>query len=172
MKLSLSFILCCVFFLGCQSFNKNKSGRSYSGQNTTRSAQQKSKLKADQKWLSKESIYQELTGQKINSQQAGQKLIKMAEQAQAEKNYILALKRYNAVIARFPKSQLAQTAYFGKTELYKKMGLSQQAQYNLRLAREFKTTTNQKQLTQRPAAMKKAISVRKTASQQKTGIKK
>lgn len=173
MKLSLSFILCCVLFSGCQSFNKSGSSRAKSVQNTTRTANQKSKLNADEKWLSKASIYQELTGQKINSQQVGVKLLKMAELAQSEKNYILALKRYNTVIVRFPQSKLAQSALFGKADLYKKMGLSQQADYNTRLARDYriKSKTVAKVAVAVPA-QKKTLTGRKTANSQKTGTKK
>ncbi len=173
MKLSLSFILCCVLFSGCQSFNKNNSSRTKSVKNTTHVARQKSKINADEKWLSKESIYQELTGQKINSQQVGVKLLKMAEQAQSEKNYILALKRYNTVIARFPQSKLAQSALLGKADLYKKMGLGQQAQYNARLARDYKLTAKlTARLADRVTNQKKALPARKMASDQKTGTKK
>ncbi len=178
MKLSLSFILCCVLLSGCQSFNKNSSSRAKSVQNTTRAAHQKSKLNTNEKWLSKASIYQELTGQKINSQQVGVKLLKMAELAQSEKNYILALKRYNTVIARFPQSKLAQFALFGKADLYKKMGLSQQADYNTRLARDYRVVAKATPkvasalIAKKPIASKKTFTVRKMASGQKTGTKK
>ena len=172
MKLSLSFILCCVLFSGCQSFNKSSSSRAKSVQNTTRNTNQKSKTNSDQKWLSKASIYQELTGQKINSQQVGVKLLKMAELAQSEKNYILALKRYNTVIARFPQSKLAQSALFGKADLYKKMGLSQQAAYNTRLAREYRLTSIKTKTMAKAATQKKNLPLRKMASDEKTGTKK
>ncbi len=184
MKLSLSFILCFVVLSGCQSFNKNKNNRSQNNrvEKTTLASKTNSNKVLDKDWLSRASIYHELTGQKINSQQAGQKLIKMAELAQSEKNYILALKRYNAVIARFSNSKLAQTAYFGKADLYKKMGLVQQAQYNMRVAQQYKVVNKAKVKSniavvknlnvKKPVLTKKSVSLRKTASSQKTGIQK
>ena len=184
MKLSLCFILCFVILSSCQSFNKNQNSRSQNSrvEKTTLASKTNSNKVSDKQWLSRASIYQELTGQKIDSQQAGQKLIKMAELAQVEKNYILALKRYNTVIARFSNSKLAQAAYFGKADLYKKMGLAQQSQYNLRVAREYKITNKDKDkvkvavvknlVVEKPVMAKKTVSVRKTASSQKTGTKK
>lgn len=52
------------------------------------------------------------------------------------KNYILALKHYNTVIVKFPKSAEVKSAFLAKAKLYREMGLQEQSELNLRRANE------------------------------------
>ena len=52
------------------------------------------------------------------------------------KNYILALKHYNTVIVKYPKSAEVKPAYMAKANLYREMGLTEQSELNVRRASE------------------------------------
>lgn len=54
--------------------------------------------------------------------------------AYTRKDYIKALKHYNAIIVKYPKSPEVKNAYLAKAKLYQEMGLIEQAQLNVRLA--------------------------------------
>ena len=53
-----------------------------------------------------------------------------------KKDYISALKHYNTIIVKYPKSNELHLAYLAKAKLYQAMGLIEQAQYNIKLANE------------------------------------
>ncbi len=59
-----------------------------------------------------------------------QKGLALAREAKDEKNYILAIKRYNFILKYFAKSPEARQALLDKSQIYKDMGLEEQAQYN------------------------------------------
>lgn len=77
-----------------------------------------------------------LVQQKKNNQtkviplKPAQKGLALAREAKAEKNYILAIKRYNFILKYFSKSVEARQALMDKAQIYKEMGLEEQAQYN------------------------------------------
>lgn len=52
----------------------------------------------------------------------------------SKKDYILALKNYNTVISKFPKTKEVRFAYIAKAKLYNEMGLQEQAKLNSRIA--------------------------------------
>ena len=88
--------------------------------------------------LSRQSLFEELTGQKIVAKTAPAKILQFAREARYDKNYALAIKRYNTLIKKYPRSQEVQSAYFDKSAMYAEMGLKDQSQYNLRLAQNFR----------------------------------
>lgn len=55
-------------------------------------------------------------------------------QAFTKKDYILALKHYNTVIAKYPKAAEVRLTYLAKAKLYNEMGLAEQSQRNLKIA--------------------------------------
>lgn len=59
--------------------------------------------------------------------------------AYKDKNYILALKHYNTVIVKFPKSAEVKFAFLAKAKLYREMGLVEQSELNLKRASEINT---------------------------------
>lgn len=59
-----------------------------------------------------------------------QKGLALAREAKNEKNYILAIKRYNFILKYFSKTAQARQALLDKSQIYKDMGLEEQAQYN------------------------------------------
>lgn len=92
-----------------------------------------------------EKLIEELTGgsslNKTNLQKSTLKKMSEPEKhlfagldAFGNKNYIQALKHYNAVIAKFPKSKEVRFAYIAKAKLYNEMGLPVQANLNSRMA--------------------------------------
>ncbi len=58
------------------------------------------------------------------------KALTLARQSRTEKNYILAIKRYNFILKYYSKTPQAKIALADKASLYKEMGLSEQAAYN------------------------------------------
>lgn len=65
-------------------------------------------------------------------------------QAYLKKDYILALKHYNTVLAKYPKSSETRLTYMAKAKLYNEMGLPEQAQRNYKLAQQIAPQTNAK----------------------------
>ena len=61
--------------------------------------------------------------------------------AYKSKNYILALKHYNTVIVKYPKSAEVKSAFLAKAKLYREMGLAEQSNLNLRRANEINQIT-------------------------------
>lgn len=57
-------------------------------------------------------------------------------QAYMKKDYILALKHYNTVLAKYPQSADARLTYMAKAKLYNEMGLAEQAKRNYKLAQQ------------------------------------
>lgn len=57
-------------------------------------------------------------------------------QAYMKKDYILALKHYNTVLAKYPNSSEVRLTYMAKAKLYNEMGLAEPAQRNFKLAQQ------------------------------------
>lgn len=87
--------------------------------------------------LGQKSIYEELTGKKgASSKQASTRILEMARDARWKRDYVTALKRYNTIIVKYPKSKEVRQAYLDKAALYREMGLVQQSKYNMEKARK------------------------------------
>ncbi len=58
----------------------------------------------------------------------------LAREAKDSGNHVLAIKRYNFIMKHFSKTPEAKQALLDKAEIYKIMGLDEQAQFNVRRA--------------------------------------
>lgn len=87
--------------------------------------------------FAQKSIYEELTGTKgMSAKLAPARILEMARDSKWKRDYVTALKRYNTLIVKYPKSKEVRQAYLDKAELYREMGLLQQAKYNLEKAKK------------------------------------
>jgi hypothetical protein len=71
-----------------------------------------------------------------NERPVSRKLLDAGFYAFTKKDYISALKHYNTIIVKHPKSNELQLAYLGKSKLYNEMGLIEQAKLNLQIANQ------------------------------------
>ncbi len=100
------------------------------------------------------SVYEQLTGTKkmqknqINTMSekrlvpakiiaSAQKALLLARQSRQEKNYILAIKRFNFILKYYGRTQEAKLALTEKASLYQEMGLTEQAAYNQKKVSQF-----------------------------------
>lgn len=91
-----------------------------------------------------QQLMEELTGNsqvKVTSSKSALKKMSPSEKhlfagldAFGSKNYILALKHYNTIISKYPKTKEVRFAYIAKSKLYKEMGLREPAILNSRMA--------------------------------------
>ena len=93
-----------------------------------------------------QALYEQLAGKNATTQVSNKvtasadKALLLARQSRTEKNYILAIKRYNFILKYYPKTQQAKLALIDKVSLYKEMNLAEPAQHNQkRLMTEVKT---------------------------------
>lgn len=95
----------------------------------------------------KEKLIEELTGKSTKSKfsstadsvsSLSEQYLKSGRAALKQKDYILALKFFNTIIQKFPKSAEVQQAYLHKSKLYSMMGLPEQAELNFKLAEKTK----------------------------------
>lgn len=104
---------------------------------------------AVQKQTEQQKLLEELTGKKpvapvavkkpaatVDNRPLSRKLLDAGFHAFTKKDYISALKYYNTIIVKYPKSTEYQLAYLGKSKLYNEMGLVDQARLNLQIANE------------------------------------
>lgn len=144
MKFSLSIILITSFFLGCQtkgklstSTTKSSSSVSKKSQPVTLTTKKNSKALSANPALAQKSIYEELTGKKrLPSKYVPAQILELARDAKWKRDYITALKRYNTLIVKYPKSKEVRAAYLDKAALYKEMGLVEQSKYNAKKAKK------------------------------------
>ena len=84
------------------------------------------------------SDLEKLTGIKtFVFKQPSEKALHMARESRDQKNYILAIKRYNYIIKNFSKTKEATQALLDKSAMYKKMGFEIPSKYNLGKAVQF-----------------------------------
>jgi len=174
MKFSLFIIFVSMAFLSCQSM-RNKSGQNSFA--SDRSSSRSSKLNIQPAPLSRKTIYEELTGHQIAAASAPAQILRFARVAKSEKNYALALRRYNTLIKKYPRAQEVRTAYYDKSAMYSEMGLMEQSKYNLQLAQQFKVlplsktnvAQNQKVTFRSIAAAQKTQKTQKSGQNQKQG---
>lgn len=126
MRFSLLITLVSFLFLGCQSTSKNTN---YAKRNNPQT--QMTKQPGSNPAFAQKTIYEELTGKKaLSPKQMPARVLEMARDARWKRDYVTALKRYNTIIVKFPKSKEVRQAYLDKAALYKEMGLLQQSKYN------------------------------------------
>lgn len=78
-----------------------------------------------------QALYEQLAGKPSTKVTASaNKALGLARQSRNEKNYILAIKRYNFVLKYYPKTVQAKAALMDKASMYKEMGLNEPAAYN------------------------------------------
>lgn len=83
-----------------------------------------------------QALYEQLAGKNAPAQASSKvtasadKALILARQSRVERNYILAIKRYNFILKYYPKTQQAKLALVDKVSLYKEMNLSEPANYN------------------------------------------
>lgn len=139
MKFSLLITLLIFFNLGCQSISKNAkpTQTAIKKEIATRNSKPTVKTASSNPSLAKKSIYEELTGSKnLSSEKASARVLEMARDAKWKRDYVTALKRYNTIIVKYPKSKEVRQAYLDKADLYNEMGLLQQSKYNLEKAKQ------------------------------------
>ncbi len=99
--------------------------------------------------LSEKNLVEELTGKKASTELSASELRKAplsvqhyvaGQRAAGQKNYILAIKHFNTVIQKYPRSQQVASSLLAKAQIYKEMGLQPQAERNLKLAQLQKNT--------------------------------
>jgi GGDEF domain-containing protein len=81
-----------------------------------------------------QSEIEKLTGvpQKKYLKNPADRALQMARESRDQKNYVLAIKRYNYIIKNFAKTQQAAIALMDKSAMYQKMGFAEPATYNLK----------------------------------------
>ncbi len=91
-----------------------------------------------------QSEIEKLTGvpQKKYLKNPADRALQMARESRDQKNYILAIKRYNYIIKNFAKSQQAAIALLDKSALYQKMGFAEPATYNLKKSKIVSAVAN------------------------------
>jgi hypothetical protein len=113
--------------------------------------------------LREQALYEQLAGKNATEQvtnkviASADKALNLARQSRAERNYILAIKRYNFILKYYPKTQQAKLALVDKVSLYKEMNLMEPAQHNQkRLMSQVKTTQGiQARSPSKPATLKR-----------------
>jgi len=135
MKVSLLFISVSFLLMGCQSMRNQKNSTNFVASKLARQENQDA-MRSNP--ISRQSLYEELTGQKVIAKTVPAKILHFAREARYDKNYALALKRYNILIKKYPRSMEVQSAYFDKSAMYAEMGLKTQSLHNLKLAQNFK----------------------------------
>ncbi|AZZ36434.1 hypothetical protein CIK05_06400 [Bdellovibrio sp. qaytius] len=149
MKFSLLITLLIFPILSCQSMSKNAKSTNPAAKKANSSIEAKqsvtkrgavspsAKQSAANPAIAQKSIYEELTGTKgMSAKQAPTRVLEMARDARWKRDYVSALKRYNTIIVKYPKSKEVRQAYLDKAELYREMGLTQQSKYNLEKAKK------------------------------------
>lgn len=132
-----------LFFASCSSVNKN-SNSNLKRKNNIHNAVPKSSL-ADER-----SIIQELTGkvettesipsdEQLKNKPLSVRHYYAGLRAVQNKNYVLAIKQFNTVVQKYPKSPEVKLSYLAKSKLYKEMGLSEPSSYNFNLAQSVKS---------------------------------
>lgn len=144
MRFSLLITLVMFSFLGCQTVSKSANNSSKTVNTTAKKSnstliknQPVAKQPASNPALAQKTIYEELTGKKgMSAKEAPVRILEMARDAKWKRDYVTALKRYNTIIVKYPKSKQVRQAYLDKAALYKEMGLLEQSKYNMQKAKK------------------------------------
>lgn len=135
MRFSLLITLVMFSFLSCQTVSTSSRNSTKSASATAKKSV--SKQPASNPALAQKTIYEELTGQKgLSAKHAPARILEMARDAKWKRDYVTALKRYNTIIVKYPKSKEVRQAYLDKSALYREMGLLEQSKYNMQKAKK------------------------------------
>jgi uncharacterized membrane protein YcgQ (UPF0703/DUF1980 family) len=83
-----------------------------------------------------QALYEQLAGKNSTTTMtnkvttSAEKALALARLSRSEKNYILAIKRYNFILKYYSKTKQAQLALADKASLYSEMNLSEPALHN------------------------------------------
>lgn len=163
-KIHLSALLISTLvFTGCVNAQKKASAKPAQ----SKLAQSKSGAGFQSKDLSSptsdQNIMNELTGKNISTGLTKAQLKKMplaaqhlaaGQKAAVQKNYIMAIKHYNTVIKKYPRSAQVKPALVAKSKVYKEMGLTEPAQLNMKLAQRKPTFSSKKQVVKNQSSQK------------------
>lgn len=140
MRFSLLITLVTFSFLSCQTVSKAQKSVNATAKKSNSALiknQPVTKQPASNPALAQKTIYEELTGQKgLSAKQAPARILELARDAKWKRDYVTALKRYNTIIVKYPKSKEVRQAYLDKASLYKEMGLLEQSKYNMQKAKK------------------------------------
>lgn len=153
-----------VFFLAsCASGNKKNSNTGFASRSSGM-GQIKSPLSSEK------SLIQELTGKKVSTLPTQEELKNKPLSTQhyyaglraaESQNYIIAIKHFNTVLKKYPRSSEVKSAFTAKAKVYKEMGLNEPASLNMRMAQVSSQKTKLKAL---PKKMTAGSSTGKTTS--------
>ena len=145
-----------VFFLASCANGNKKNSTSHLSNRSNSMVQMKSPLSNEK------SIIQELTGKSVSSlpTQAELKTKPLATQhyyaglrAAEGQNYILAIKHFNTVLKKYPRSAEVKSSFTAKAKVYKEMGLNEPASLNMRMAQSSKTKVATKKVLSKKTAI-------------------
>lgn len=135
-----------LFLASCANGNKKNSNSP-----TSTRAQTMTQIKSP---LSNEkSLIQELTGkaastlptqQELKSKPLSTQHYYAGLRAAEGQNYILAIKHFNTVLKKYPRSSEVKLSFEAKAKVYKEMGLSEPASLNMRMAQGSKLNAKAK----------------------------
>lgn len=111
--------------------------------------------------LNEKALIQELTGKAVSNLPTQQELKNKPLSTQhyfaglrsaESKNYIMAIKHFNTVLKKYPRSAEVKSAFEAKAKVYKEMGLAEPASLNMRMAQAAKAkVSNKKTVSSKPA---------------------
>lgn len=84
--------------------------------------------------IKKNSAAKRLSPEQLGKLKPSARGLVLAREAKDSGNFVLAIKRYNFIMKHFSKTPEAKQALLDKAEIYKIMGLDEQAQFNVRRA--------------------------------------
>ncbi len=113
-----------------------------------RSTQESAKAKANIKKKSviagEKSPVKKLSKSELAKLTPSQRGLALAREAKSSGDYILAIKRYNFMMKHFARTPEARLALLDKAQIYRDMGLDEQAKYNERKAKGLARATPSK----------------------------
>lgn len=74
-----------------------------------------------------------------------ERALQLARESRDQKNYVLAIKRYNYILKNFSKTKQATLALMDKSAIYNKMGFEKPAAYNMKKAKMISAVNTQLQ---------------------------
>ena len=88
----------------------------------------------------------------------------LAREAKDSGNFVLAIKRYNFIMKHFAKTPEAKHALLDKAEIYKIMGLDEQAQFNVRRAQQLTSQSLNPAYVQEKKVLPKKMSTQRSGN--------
>jgi hypothetical protein len=151
----VKMILPVLFLASCATGGRSGAGNSASTRSrSSASAVSPLQMKSP---ISDQAAIHELTGKPVSTLPSAQDLkgkplstqhYYAGLRAAESKNYIMAIKHFNTVLKKYPRSAEVKLAFASKAKIYKEMGLSEPASLNMRMAQ----STSAKKLTRKTAS--------------------